>query len=401
MLSKEFLDEHIVTFGRVLRRAGLDVGSDQVVAARQAVHLVDLRRKDDFYQALFCTFVRSRSQIELFDRAFHLFWHAPTELPEVMADLLSRSTIASQRRRSRDGAAARERPLMITGSRNGDDEEAPEEPAATAYSPVERLRKKDFARFTVEEIAEAQAFIQNLTWPFEPDPVRRFSRVEKGRRFDFRRTLRRGLRYHGELFRLYYGGRKRRDQRVVLLCDVSGSMEVYSRMLLRFMHAVSRRNLDVESFVFGTRLTRVTRHLHRRDVDEALSAVAHDVEDWAGGTRIGESLKTFNFEWLRRVLRSRGVVLIISDGCDRGDPELLGRELARLARSCRTLLWLNPLLGYGDYQPLTRGMQAALPHIDYFLPVHNLESLERLQTVLSRLPTDHRRPMPDNAPAER
>ena len=185
------------------------------------------------------------------------------------------------------------------------------------------------------------------------------------------------------LIHLQHKGRKRKPRPIVVLCDISGSMEAYARMLLHFMQAITSDRQRVESFVFGTRLTRITRYLRQRDVDAALDAIAQEVEDWAGGTRIGAALKTFNYEWLRRTLRSGGVVLIISDGCDRGDTELLSREMARLARNCHRLLWLNPLLRYEGYEPLTQGMQAALPYIDDFLPVHNLESLEQLGEALS------------------
>ena len=200
-----------------------------------------------------------------------------------------------------------------------------------------------------------------------------------------RATLRQSLRHQGELLTLRRRGPKRKPRPVVVLCDISGSMEPYARMLLHFMHAVAERMDRVESFVFGTRLTRITRALERRDIDAALADVSADVNDWAGGTRIGEAIKAFKYDWLRRTLRSGGVVLVISDGCDRGDTTLLEREMARLHRNCHRLLWLNPLLRYDGYEPLTQGMQAALPHIDDFLPVHNLESLEQLGQTLTDL----------------
>ncbi|MFQ5570736.1 MAG: VWA domain-containing protein [Rhodothermales bacterium] len=384
------LADHIVAFGRVLRRAGLKVGSHQIMDALRAVELVGVRRQDDVYQALFNVFVQRREQVELFEQAFHLFWRAPSQLPDLMAMLLPQTDVPPPERpkqQTRAHQALTEAGKKNTGIRpRPSNEEKTKIEFLATYSADEVLRKKDFADFTVEEVAAARAFIRHMRWPIEPHRVRRHSPREKGRRLHMRGTMRRALHHHGELLDLRYQGPKKKMRPVVVLCDISGSMEPYARMLLHFMHAVTGGLRRVESFVFGTRLTRITRYLRRRDVDDAVGTTAREVNDWAGGTRIGEALKEFNYTWLRRVLRSGGVVLIISDGCDRGDTDLLGREMARLARNCHRLIWLNPLLGYEAYQPLTRGMQAALPHIDDFLPVHNLDSLQQLGEILAGLP---------------
>ncbi len=382
------LVDHIVAFGRVLRRAGLEIGSHQIMDAVRAVEVVGVRREDDVYQALFSVFVRRLDQVDLFDQAFHLFWRAPSRLPEVMQMLLPQFKAPPERPRKqkRVQEALKEPGKKNTGRKlHPLDEEKTEVELVMTYSAREVLRKKDFAEFTVEEVAAAKVFIRQMRWPIKPKAVRRRSPREKGRLLNLRATMRHGLRHHGELLDLRFQGLKKKPRPVVVLCDISGSMEPYARMLLHFMHAITDGLDRVESFVFGTRLTRITRYLRRRDVDDAVAATAEMVNDWAGGTRIGEAFKDFNYCWLRRVLRSSGVVLVISDGCDRGDTELLAKEMARLARNCHRLIWLNPLLGYDAYQPLTKGMLAALPHIDDFLPVHNLESLEQLGAVLSRL----------------
>ncbi len=381
------LADHIVSFGRVLRRAGLPVGSHQIMDAVRAVEWVGVRRRDDVYQALFGVFVQRREHVELFDQAFQLFWRAPAQLFQMMALMLPKTPAPPPerpRQQTRAQQALAEPGTKRRSTRPPDPQKTAVERLAT-YSADEVLRKKDFADFTAEEVAAAKAFIRDLRWPLAERAVRRRSPREKGRQLNLRATMRQGLRHHGELIRLRHQGPKTKPRPIVVLCDISGSMERYARMLLHFMHAVTDGFDRVESFVFGTRLTRITRYLRRRDIDDAVAAATRAVEDWAGGTHIGEALKDFNYHWLRRTLRSGGVVLVISDGCDRGDIDLLAREMARLRRSCHRLLWLNPLLGYDAYEPLTRGMQAALPYLDDFLPVHNLDSLAHLGQILSTL----------------
>ncbi len=383
------LADHIVSFGRVLRRAGLPVGSHQIMDAVRAVELVGVRRQDDVYQALFGVFVQRREHVDLFDQAFHLFWRAPASLFQMMSMVLPKTPAPPPerpRQQTRAQQALAEPGTRRRNTRPPDRQKTVVERIAT-YSADEVLRRKDFADFTAEEVAAARAFIRDLRWPLAKQAVRRRSPREKGRHLNLRATMRQSLRHHGELIRLRHQGPKTKPRPIVVLCDVSGSMERYARMLLHFMHAVTGGMQRVESFVFGTRLTRITRYLRRRDIDDAVAATTKAVEDWAGGTRIGEAIRDFNYHWLRRVLRSGGVVLVISDGCDRGDTELLSREMGRLRRSCHRLLWLNPLLGYDAYEPLTRGMLAALPYIDHFLPVHNLESLAHLGKILSTLDT--------------
>lgn len=384
------LADHIVSFGRVLRRAGLTVGSHQIMDALRAVDLVGVGRKDDVYQALFGIFVQRREHIDLFDHAFRLFWQAPSQLEAVMQMMLPQTTLppsARPRQMTRVQQAMAEKPKPQPKPEPPKEDNEHDIQLLATYSADEVLREKDFADFTAEEVERAKDFIRQMRWPIEPMRMRRQTPRSKGRRLHLRRTMQQSLRHQGEFVRLHRQGPKRKQRPIVVLCDISGSMDAYARMLLHFMHAATDGLDRVESFVFGTRLTRITRYLRRRDIDDAIAAVTKDVNDWSGGTRIGEAIKDFNYHWLRRVLRSGGVVLIISDGCDRGDIDLLAREMARLARNCHRLLWLNPLLGYDAYEPLTRGMVAALPHIDDFLPVHNLRSLEQLGDLLASLNT--------------
>jgi len=258
------------------------------------------------------------------------------------------------------------------------------------YSPVEVLRKKNFEAFTWEEVQQAKALLKTLVWRISPRRTRRYRPGRDRRHPDFRRLLRRNLRHGGELVELAFREPKFKPRPLVVLCDISGSMERYSRMLLHFVHTLTNGLDRVEAFVFGTRLTRITRQLRRKDIDEALAEVVRVVDDWSGGTRIGDAIKAFNYKWARRVLGQGAVVLIISDGWDRGDVSLLAREMARLQRSCHRLIWLNPLAGMRGFEPLARGLQAALPFVDDFLPAHNIESLEGLGKLLSNL--DQQRP---------
>lgn len=380
--------DHVVAFGRVLRRLGFDVGPAHVLDALEAVRAVGIRRRDDVYFALRATLVHRREDVDLFDQAFHLFWKAPSSLPEVMQWLLQNTHIPPDTRSQgyhRVQEALREQPAVNPPAGDDESERKVEIEELFTYSAVEVLRKKDFAAFSNEEIAAARRHMQQMAWPFAPYASRRFLPRIPGRRIDVRRTARAGLRSLGEITRIDTRGPRQKQRPVVMLCDISGSMERYARMLLHFMYALTEDRRRVESFVFGTRLTRITRHLMHRDVDEALDAVSNEVLDWAGGTRIGECIREFNYRWLRRVMRSSSVVLVISDGWDRGDTDLLGREMARLRRSCHRLIWLNPLMGFDGYEPLTKGMQASLPHVDRLMPVHNLESLEQLAGVLSRM----------------
>jgi uncharacterized protein with von Willebrand factor type A (vWA) domain len=269
------------------------------------------------------------------------------------------------------------------------------DPQGTAYSAIELLRKKDFESFTWDEMQEARRLMAEMRWHLGLRQTRRKKPSRNGSYPDMRRIIRRNLKHGAELIELTWREIKRKPRPLVIICDISGSMSLYSRLLLHFIHTISNGLLNVETFVFGTRLTRITRQLKRRDVDEAVRDVSKTVQDWSGGTRIGDALHFFNHKWAKRVLGRGAVVLIISDGWDRGDAAVLEAEMDRLQHSCHRLIWLNPLLGSPDYRPLTIGMKTALPFIDNFLPAHNLDSLIDLGNLLQSIGDD--RPVRDAA----
>jgi uncharacterized protein with von Willebrand factor type A (vWA) domain len=372
--------KNILLFGRVLRGAGVAVDPARMLTLVRALEYVDIGRQRDVQAAARACLVNRPQDLSVFDEVWRVFWRPPKS-PSTTMDLRS----MGEERRYRKPEA-----LLPGSEREGETDETPGQAAdrvdfSRTYSAREVLRTKDFASYTAQEMAQARRMLAELRWDVGQRRTRRWS-GGAGPMLDLRRTLRASARLGGELASLQWRERQEKPRPLVLLCDVSGSMEQYTRMLLHFVHLVAGVNRRMEAFVFGTRLTRITRQMVHRGVDKAVLEVSKTVPDWAGGTRIGEAVRTFNYRWSRRVLRSGGVVLVISDGWDRGEPEVLAQEMGRLQRSCHRLIWLNPLLGGADYQPLTRGMQAALPHVDDFLPVHNLASLEDLARRLSDLP---------------
>lgn len=374
---------NLVLFGRVLRGLGLDVSPGRVMDLMHALEYVDIGRKADFYHTARSLLVHRREDIPLFDEAFDLFWHRPVE-EWFTLDLQT----LSARRPPRQNPRVVAPPLLPEApapENTLEESDVPVLEITRTYSAREVLRHKDFGDLTEPELLAIQNMIARLVWQPGERRTRRY-RPGDGARLDLRRTMRRNLRYGGEWLEWALREPKFRPRSLVVIADISGSMERYTRLVLHFLYTLAG-GLDrqVESFVFGTHLTRVTRQLQGRDIASALMEVSQAVTDWSGGTRIGEALKTFNYEWGRRVLGRGAVVLLISDGWDRGDADLLRQEMARLRRSSYRLIWLNPLLGSPQYEPLTRGMQAALPYLDDFLPVHNLSSLEDLADHLAVL----------------
>ena len=391
-----YLLGHILRFGQMLRLMGIAVSLRQVLDLVEATQYVPITEQLNFYCAARALLVNRREDLPVFDQAFEIFW---------------RSINPSQSGQKGSGKGKRARlPGEPDAGPPGDEEggsieQAPGEGESeqamavriARYSPMEILRHKDFGEMSWEEIQAAKRAIASLDWKLGERRTRRYRPGHKGR-LDLRRVMRDNLSKGGEPMLLAYRTRAYHPRPLVVLCDVSGSMERYSRMLLNFIHALTHglTGVDVEAFVFGTRLTRITHHLRHKDVDESMDQVGKAVLDWSGGTRIGEAIKTFNFHWARRVLGRGAVVLIISDGWDRGDVDLLTRELARLQRSAYRLMWLNPLMGVREYQPSQRGMAAALDYVDDLLPGCNLASLEQLAEVLSdvRLNRPERRQRP-------
>ena len=383
---------NLVLFGRVLRGLGLDVNPGRVIDLVDALRHIEIGRKKDFYHACRTLLVHDRGDIPLFDQAFHLFWQAPADawFDVDISDLTAPTPMRKPAVVPPALQVEEEHPSADDGSGQADDD-FPMLEVTRTYSSREVLRRKDFAEMTRTENEAVKVLMAQLIWQMSQRRSRR-QRPGRGRTLDLRSSLRRNMRYGGELLQWSYLKPKYEHRPLIIIADISGSMERYTRMLLHFVYALTKGlEQQVESFVFGTHLTYITHQLADRDVDRALRHVSHTVTDWSGGTRIGEALKCFNYDWARRVLGRGAVVLLISDGWDRGDPELLGKEIARLQRSCYRLIWLNPLLGSVDYEPLTRGMVAALPYVDDFLAVHNLASLEDLAEHIAKL--DKKRPM--------
>lgn len=382
MQTEGRLAENILHFARLLRASGLPVGPGRVVDALSAVQAAGLQRRDDFYWSLHAVFVSKRSEQILFDQAFHLFWRDPDLLKRAMAMILPSVTVPM--RPPEENAARRLAEALLPSTSEGVDSGEPdiEFDAALTFSDRELFRQKDFEEMSLAELDEARRAIQRFRLPIQNIRTRRFRSGSNGDRVDMHATLRQSLRQGGTI-NLQYKRPRRRHPPLVLLCDISGSMSRYSRMLLHFMHAVTNEQDRVYSFVFGTRLTNISRYLRERDVDEAMRRVAALVEDWDGGTRIGHCLREFNVRWSRRVLAQGPVVILISDGLDRDAAEGIGPEIERLHKSCRRLIWLNPLLRYDAFAPKSKGVRAILPHVDEFRPAHNLNSLLNLAEALS------------------
>lgn len=367
-----------VLFGRLLRALDVKITPTQILDLVESLKYVEIGNRQDFKNSARAVLISRQEHLALFDEAFDLFWQARTEGALTELDL---GKLLRKRRKPQ----AQQVVYRSNHGRDADEhqEAEPQIERIYTYSHQELLRQKDFAKLDDHELSAVKRMMLKTVWNLEPRRTRRTIRAQRGTQIDLRRTLRQNLRHGGELLRLARRKRKFKRRPIVVICDISGSMDRYSRVLLQFVYVVTSHLERVESFVFGTRLTRITRELRTRNIDQALRDASATIVDWAGGTRIGESIRTFNYEWARRVLNQGAVVLIISDGWDRGDVDLLAREMDRLHRSCHRLIWLNPLLGDVDYQPLVRGIQAAMPHIDDFLPVHNLASLEQLAALLA------------------
>ena len=382
-LPRGRLAENVMHFVRILRAAGLPVGPAKVLDALAAVDAIGLGNRDDFRAALAAVLVSRREHQPVFEQAFALFWRNPRLLERMLAALLPK---VEGRAGAPEELPARLAQAMLPpapGPRETGDEET-ELDAAFSFSAREVLQRKDFASMTSEELAQVKTLLRAMRLPLPRVRVRRTAAAPRGHAIDLRATLRRSVGAGGALTPLRFRARRRRPPPLCVLCDISGSMDRYARMLLHFLHAVTNDRHRVHVLTFGTRLTNITRHLRHRDVDVALSRVAEAVEDWAGGTRIGRCLHEFNFRWSRRLLGQNAVVLLISDGLDADAGDGLAFEAERLAKSCARLVWLNPLLRYAGFEARPAGIRAILPHVDDFLPVHNLETLTDLAHALAR-----------------
>jgi uncharacterized protein with von Willebrand factor type A (vWA) domain len=386
------LSQNILHFGRALRRAGLPIGPGRVIEAVRAVLAVGFSTRDDFYWALMAVFVSRPEERAVFDQVFRLYWRDPRFLEQMMSFLLpqvrgvqeERLADAGEKRAAEallDGKA--EVPAFDVDERAGDQIEI--DASATA-SAEERLKTLDFEQMSLAEMAEAKRMLARMALPVQPLKVRRMG-LGAGPAVDSRATMRAAMRTGGEVLAIKTRKPRERWPNLVVICDISGSMAQYSRMVLHFLHAVANRRgqgwARVHGFTFGTRLTNITRHLQGRDVDLALKAAGAEAQDWSGGTRIGTSIATFNRDWSRRVLGQGAVVLLITDGLDRDESGALEAAMQRLHLSCKRLIWLNPLLRWDGFAPKAAGIRAMLPHVDSFRAGHSVGSLQALGAVIS------------------
>jgi uncharacterized protein with von Willebrand factor type A (vWA) domain len=387
-----------VGFGRALRAAGIATDLGASVDFARALTLIEMGERETVRAAGQAVFVRRRDDREIYDRVFARWWRrrqrkrpsttgpvTPTseETPAEEGDGLA-SPATDEASIGEDANRIDGIPMPISGDDDDDAEIDGVIAAPTAYSASELLRHRDFDRMTSAELRDAERLVDLLEPRLEMRRTRRYELHHHGRLLAPRTMLRRNIATGGQFTEWVWRRATKRPRQIVVLCDISGSMERHSRLLLRFVQALSAASsVKTESFVFGTRLTRVTRLLRDRDRDRALAKIAETVNDWAGGTRIGESFRDFNLHWARRTLRSSGVVIVVSDGWDRGDPALVATETARLRRNCHRLVWLNPLAGTPGYEPLAGGMRAAMPYIDDFVPAGTVASLERLGEILA------------------
>ncbi len=379
------LAENVMHFARVLRAAGLPIGPERVLDALRAIEAAGIERREDFYWTLAAVFLSKREQQELFDQAFHIFWRDPHMLERALSLLLPQIW-GRVGQPEADAASNRLADALFPKDEEGrgkeDDPGEIEIDASLSFSQSELLQHADFETMTGAELAQAKRLISRLRLPIPEVRTRRFRPDARGTRIDLPATLRASLKAGAQIIALKRRSRITRHPPLVVLCDISGSMSRYSRMFLHFLHAITNDRDRVYTLVFGTRLTNITRHMRNRDVDLAMNLVSAAIQDWAGGTRIGGCLAEFNRTWSRRLLGQNAVVLLISDGLDRDVGVGLGAQMERLHKSCRKLIWLNPLLRYEGFQPRPSGVRAMLPHVDAFMPVHNIESLVDLAREL-------------------
>ncbi|WOF73991.1 VWA domain-containing protein [Parvibaculaceae bacterium PLY_AMNH_Bact1] len=380
--SPGHIAENIAHFARVLRRAGVPVGPRQVIDAIEAVQMAGITSESDLYWALHTTLIHSQDMRDIFNQAFHVFWRDPRMLERMMAMMLPELATLPEEPEERTSRRLAEALLSQESTPLQDPEPDIEIDARETMSAAEILRTKDFEQMSAAEIADARKALSQLHLRHDSVLTRRTRPSSSGALIDMRSSLRASLR-GGDIIPLKRRERRHRPPPLVVLCDISGSMSVYARTFLHFLHALTNDRDRVHTFLFGTRLTHVSRQLRHKDIDEALSAVSNTVEDWDGGTRVGETLRRFNVDWARRVLGQGATVLLVTDGLDRDGAEGLEPEIARLHRASRRLIWLNPLLRYDAFEPKALGIRTMLPHVDEFRPVHNLASLQHLVASLS------------------
>ena len=384
-VSEGRLAENILYFARALRAAGIPVGPGAVLDALEALSVAHVGSRDDFYWTLHAVFVKRHEHTGLFDQAFRIFFRKRGYIEKMIAAMLP-ETMPGEPKTPPPGAQRIQEALFSGLNEREQDKSDVEIDARLTVSDQELLRKKDFAQMTAAEITAAKDAIAHLALPLDEVRTRRLAPSRHGHLIDIRRTLRASMKAGGAVIDLKYLGPRVKEPPIVALLDISGSMSEYTRLFLHFLHAVTDARKRVTTFLFGTRLTNVTRAVRQRDPDEALAACSANVADWSGGTRIASSLRAFNKQWARRVLTQGAVVLLITDGLERDADDTLAFEIDRLHRSCRRLIWLNPLLRFHAFEARAKGVQTMLPHVDELRPIHNLESMAELVRALSGAP---------------
>ena len=383
MTQEGRLAENILYFARALRAAGIPVGPGAVLDALEAVKAAGIGTKQDFYWTLHAVFVKRHEHTILFDQAFRLFFRRRGLVEQLMATMLPQVKPPGADDKPKPAAQRIQDALFANLDREREEKRETELDARLTVSDREVLQRKDFAQMTAAEIAAAKEAISRMVLSLDAVKTRRLTPHRHGHVMDLRRTLRASMKGGGHLIDLKYLGPKTKLPPIVALLDISGSMSQYTRLFLHFLHAVTDARKRVHTFLFGTRLTNVTRAITARDPDEALEAVSAGVVDWSGGTRIATSLHDFNKQWARRVLGQGAIVLLFTDGLERDGDDTLAFEMDRLHRSCRRLVWLNPLLRFDGFEARAKGIRAMLPHVDEFRPIHNLENVADLCRVLS------------------
>jgi len=382
--SQGRLAENILYFARALRVAGIPVGPGAVLDALEALGVAHVGARDDFYWTLHSVFVKRHEHTILFDQAFRIFFRKRGYIDKMIASMLPETQAGAPK--APPPGAQRIQEALFSGLARDEEKSEVEVDARLTVSDREVLQSKDFAQMTAAEIAAAKEAISKLTLPLDEVRTRRMAASRRGHLIDIRRTLRASMKAGGAVIDLKYLGPRVKEPPIVALLDISGSMSEYTRLFLHFLHAVTDARKRVSTFLFGTRLTNVTRAIRQRDPDEALAACSADVADWSGGTRIASSLHLFNKQWARRVLSQGAVVLLITDGLERDADDTLSFEMDRLHRSCRRLIWLNPLLRFDGFEARAKGVRTMLPHVDELRPIHNLQSMAELVRALSGAP---------------
>lgn len=379
------LAENIVYFARALRAAGMPVGPGSVLDALEALNVARVGARDDFYWTLHAVFVKRHEHTILFDQAFRIFFRKRGYIEKLIASMIPQ-TLEPAAKSPAPGAQRIQEALFSGLNERAQDQSEIEVDARLTVSDREVLQKKDFAQMTAAEIAAAKDAMARLTLSLDEVRTRRLTQNRRGHLIDIRRTLRASMKAGGAVIDLKYLGPRLKEPPIVALLDISGSMSEYTRLFLHFLHAVTDARKRVTTFLFGTRLTNVTRAIRQRDPDEALAACSANVADWSGGTRIASSLHVFNKQWARRVLGQGAVVLLITDGLERDADDTLAFEIDRLHRSCKRLIWLNPLLRFHAFEARAKGVQTMLPHVDELRAIHNLDSMKELVRALSGAP---------------